>query len=97
MKRRQRELLLKSIQSDDLLVFGDNNYLNDKIKEKEEHKEEVINEQKEEKPTARGILEKVLKNIEYKNEMLINHNQEKNKLLNKKGTGTGERRMNKKP
>ena len=34
-----------------------------------------INKEKE-KPTARGILEKVLNKIEYKNQQLINHNEE---------------------
>ena len=36
----------------------------------------INNEKEKEKPTARGILEKVLNKIEYKNEQLINHNEE---------------------
>ena len=34
------------------------------------------NNNEKEKPTARGILEKVLNKIEYKNQQLINHNEE---------------------
>jgi len=37
-----------------------------------------------EKPTARGILEKVLNQIEYKNEQLINHKDDINDIINKK-------------
>lgn len=37
-----------------------------------------------EKPTARGILEKVLNQIEYKNEQLINHKDDINNIINKK-------------
>ena len=42
-----------------------------------------INVQKE-KPTARGILEKVLNQIEYKNEQLINHKDDINDIIIKK-------------
>ena len=35
----------------------------------------INNEKEKEKPTARGILEKVLNKIEYKNQQLINHNE----------------------
>ena len=36
----------------------------------------INNEKEKEKPTARGILEKVLNKIEYKSQQLINHNEE---------------------
>ena len=38
--------------------------------------DDICNEKEKEKPTARGILEKVLNKIEYKNQQLINHNEE---------------------
>ena len=41
-----------------------------------EQKEIENNNNEKEKPTARGILEKVLNKIEYKNQQLINHNEE---------------------
>ena len=52
----------------------------EKIEEKEEEKEE---EAPKEKLTARQILENVLKKIEYKNEMLVNNN-DNNKIKKKK-------------
>ena len=60
-------------EEDDYFNIGKigNKKIGEDISEKE--MEEINNEK--EKPTARGILEKVLNKIEYKNQQLINHNE----------------------
>ena len=74
-------------EDDDYFKYGEIN----NIKKIKEYDNEDINynyddkdDINKEKPTARGILEKVLGKIEYKNEQLINHNPIKDVINNKK-------------
>lgn len=61
------------------------NFFKDLEKDEDEEEEPVSNkqpvQQSNEKPTARQILENVLSKIEYKNQVLVNHNQEINKKI----------------
>ena len=68
---------------DDYFKLGEINN-NKKIKEYDNEEINYDDDINKEKPTARGILEKVLGQIEYKNEQLINHNQVKDAINNKK-------------
>ena len=68
---------------DDYFKLGEINN-NKKIKEYDNEEINYDEDINKEKPTARGILEKVLGQIEYKNEQLINHNQIKDAINNKK-------------
>ena len=69
-------------EEDDYFNIGKIN--SKKIGEDNEEKEINNMEIEKEKPTARGILEKVLNRIEYKNEQLINHNEEMGRINMKK-------------
>ena len=68
---------------DDYFKLGEINN-NKKIKEYDNEEINYDDDINKEKPTARNILEKVLGQIEYKNEQLINHNQVKDAINNKK-------------
>ena len=70
-------------EDDDYFKLGEINN-NKKIKEYDNEDINYDDDINKEKPTARGILEKVLGQIEYKNEQLINHNQIKEVINNKK-------------
>ena len=80
-REKQKEEFLNEIEKykkeneevDDYFNVGEINN-----KEVNEYDSNGYNKDKDkEKPTARGILEKVLNQIEYKNEQLINHNNKK--------------------
>ena len=80
-REKQKEEFLNEIEKykkdneevDDYFNLGEIN--NKEINEYDSN--EYDKDKDKEKPTARGILEKVLNQIEYKNEQLINHNNKK--------------------
>ena len=82
-------------EEDDYFNIGKIN--NREIDEENTEKKEIddINSEKEkEKPTSRGILEKVLNKIEYKNQQLINHNEAMEKLNMKKDNQNSKKKKN---
>ena len=56
--------------------------------------DDLNSEKEKEKPTARGILEKVLNKIEYKNQQLINHNEAMANLNMKKDNKNLKKKKN---
>ena len=88
-REKQKEEFLNEIEKykkdneevDDYFNLGEINNNNNKINEYDYNDYDKENK---EKPTARGILEKVLNQIEYKNEQLINHNNYNENINRKK-------------
>ena len=91
-REEKRDNFLKEIEQ---YKEEEDDYFNiDKLKNKEkENLNKYDNNEKDKiKPTARDILEKVLKKIEYKNEQLINHN-EANEAINLKKENNYQKRI----